>query len=184
MLTATFLVKTLIDIYVMILLMRVWMQWARCDFYNPFSQFIVKASQPIIQPLRRVIPSIGPIDTASVLVAYLLLTIKMPILVVVNGLPLQFTPFFFILGLAGLLKAAGMLLFYVLLIRAIMSWISRGQGLMDYVLYQLTEPLMAPLRRVIPAFGGLDFSVMIIILVLYLLNFAGLDMLGTYWQML
>lgn len=184
MFTAIFLVKTLIDIYVMILLMRVWMQWTHCDFYNPFSQFIVKATQPIIQPLRRVIPSIGPIDTASVLVVYLLLTIKIPILVVVSGLPLLLTPFFFILGLAGLLKAAGTLLFYVLLIRAIMSWISRGQGVMDYVLYQLTEPLMAPLRRIIPAFGGLDFSVMIIILVLYLLNFVGLDLFPAFWHTL
>lgn len=64
MLTLTFLAKTIIELYVMVLLLRIWMQWSRCDFYNPFSQFIVRITQPIIGPLRRVIPSLGPVDTA------------------------------------------------------------------------------------------------------------------------
>lgn len=72
MLTLTFLVKTVIDLYVMILLLRIWMQWARTDFYNPLSQFIVKVTQPIVGPLRRVIPSLGPIDSSSLLVAFYL----------------------------------------------------------------------------------------------------------------
>jgi len=69
MLTLTFLVTTLIDLYIMVLLLRIWMQWVHCDFYNPFSQFIVKITQPVIAPLRRIIPSLGPIDTASLLLA-------------------------------------------------------------------------------------------------------------------
>lgn len=54
--TLTFLLSTVIELYTMVLLLRVWMQWARCDFYNPFSQFVVKVTQPIIGPLRRIIP--------------------------------------------------------------------------------------------------------------------------------
>lgn len=68
----TFLVSTIVELYVMVLLLRIWMQWARTDFYNPFSQFVVKATQPVISPLRRFIPSMGPVDTASLLIAYVL----------------------------------------------------------------------------------------------------------------
>lgn len=57
--TLTFLLSTVIELYTMVVLLRVWMQWARCDFYNPFSQFVVKATQPIVGPLRRIIPAMG-----------------------------------------------------------------------------------------------------------------------------
>ncbi|VDZ57836.1 YGGT family [Serratia odorifera] len=85
MLTLTFLVKTVIDLYVMVLLLRIWMQWTRTDFYNPFSQFVVKITQPIVGPLRRIIPSLGPIDSASLLLAFLLMTIKYPLLLLNPG---------------------------------------------------------------------------------------------------
>ena len=58
--TLTFLLSTVIELYTMALLLRVWMQWARCDFYNPFSQFVVKITQPVVGPLRRIIPAMGP----------------------------------------------------------------------------------------------------------------------------
>lgn len=70
--TLTFLLSTVIELYTMALLLRVWMQWARCDFYNPFSQFIVKITQPVVGPLRRVIPAMGPIDSSSLLMAFIL----------------------------------------------------------------------------------------------------------------
>ncbi|PPS64901.1 hypothetical protein CRX72_03795 [Pantoea sp. BRM17] len=66
----------LIDLYVMVLLLRIWMQWSRCDFYNPLAQFVVKITQPVIKPLRRVLPAIGPIDTASLLLAFVLTTLR------------------------------------------------------------------------------------------------------------
>ena len=78
MLTMTFLVKTLIDLYVMVLLLRIWMQWSRCDFYNPLSQFVVKITQPIIKPLRRVLPAIGPIDRKSTRLNSITLISRMP----------------------------------------------------------------------------------------------------------
>ncbi len=75
--TLTFLLfQRSLSFYTMVVLLRVWMQWARCDFYNPFSQFVVKATQPIVGPLRRIIPAMGPIDSASLLVAFILCVIK------------------------------------------------------------------------------------------------------------
>ena len=81
--TLTFLLSTVIELYTMALLLRVWMQWARCDFYNPFSQFIVKITQPVVGPLRRVIPAMGPIDSSSLLMAFILSVIKAIVLFMV-----------------------------------------------------------------------------------------------------
>ena len=184
MLTLTFLVKTVIDLYVMILLLRIWMQWARTDFYNPLSQFIVKVTQPIVGPLRRVIPSLGPIDSSSLLVAFLLMTIKYPLLLLIQSGEISLSPYNLLFGLISVIKSAGYLVFWVIIIRSIMSWISQGRSPMDYELLQLTEPLMAPVRRIIPAMGGLDFSAMVVILVLYMLNYLGMDLLGQLWFLL
>ena len=133
MLTLTFLVKTVIDLYVMILLLRIWMQWARTDFYNPLSQFIVKVTQPIVGPLRRVIPSLGPIDSSSLLVAFLLMTIKYPLLLLIQSGEISLSPYNLLFGLISVIKSAGYLVFWVIIIRSIMSWISQGRSPMDYV---------------------------------------------------
>ena len=184
MLTLTFLVKTLIELYVMVLLIRIWMQWSRCDFYNPFAQFIVKITQPIVGPLRRVIPSIGPIDTSSLLVAFILTTLRYPILLLIQVGALSLDPMNLLVGLLSLLKSAGTLVFWVIIIRSLMSWISQGRSPIEYVLMQLTEPMMAPIRRVLPAMGGIDFSAMVVILILYALNYLGMDLFPGLWFLL
>ncbi|WPC99950.1 YggT family protein [Proteus terrae] len=171
-----FVVLTLLQLYTSVLLLRVWMQCVRADFYNPFSQFIVKITQPIVRPLRSIIPSIGPIDTASVLLAYILILLGIIVPSYLSGtsIPLSLMfPFAFI----ELLTAAGKMIFWLIIIRAILSWVSQGRNPIDHLLFQLTEPLMAPIRRVIPAMGGLDFSAMIVILVLYALNYLRVDVL-------
>ncbi|ELI8291789.1 TPA: YggT family protein [Yersinia enterocolitica] len=184
MLTLTFLAKTVIDLYVMVLLLRIWMQWVHSDFYNPFSQFVVKITQPIVGPLRRVIPSLGPIDSASLLLALLLMTIKYPLLVLIQSGSMSLSLYNLLFGIISLVKAAGYLIFWVMIIRALMSWVSQGRSPMDYLLHQLTEPLMAPIRRILPAMGGIDFSAMVVILILYLINYLGMDLLGELWFVL
>ncbi|MDU6925095.1 YggT family protein [Franconibacter helveticus 513] len=184
MLTLTFLVKTLIELYVMVLLLRIWMQWSRCDFYNPFAQFIVKVTQPVIGPLRRIIPSLGPIDTASLLVAFILTTLKYPLLLLIQAGVLSLDPMNLLVGALSLLKSAGTLVFWVIIIRSLMSWVSQGRSPVEYVLMQMTEPMMAPIRRVIPAMGGIDFSAMGVIIILYLLNYLGMDLFPGLWYLL
>jgi YggT family protein len=183
MLTLTFLVSTIINLYVKVLLLRIWMQWARCDFYNPFSQFIVKITQPVIRPMRRVIPSIGPLDTASLLLAYVLSVLLFTVMFTLQSSVFIFDPVFLYFGLVSLVKAAGVLVFWVIIIRSLMSWISQGRNPVDYVLIQLTEPLMAPVRRFIPAMGGIDFSAMAVILILYMLNYLGMDFVPGWAQL-
>jgi YggT family protein len=107
--TLTFLLSTVIELYTMALLLRVWMQWARCDFYNPFSQFVVKITQPVVGPLRRVIPAMGPIDSASLLVAFVLSVIKAIVLFMV----VTFQPIIWIAAVLILVKTIGLLIFWV-----------------------------------------------------------------------
>ncbi|AWH89337.1 YggT family protein [Limnobaculum parvum] len=174
----SFLIVTVLDLYVSVLLLRVWMQWARADFYNPFSQFVVKITQPIIGPLRRVIPSIGPIDTASLLVAYILILLKYVVGLWLINQVLLFFPVYLPLSLLELLTAAGKLVFWVIIIRSLMSWISQGRNPVDQLLIQLTEPLLSPIRRLLPSMGGIDLSPMVLILILYALDYLKADVLA------
>ncbi|MGL5420263.1 MAG: YggT family protein, partial [Plesiomonas shigelloides] len=91
---------------------------------------------------------------------------------------------YILLGVLATLKAAGKMIFWVLLIRALLSWVSQGRSPMDYVLYQLTEPMLAPLRRILPPMGGLDLSVMLLSIILIALNYLGADLFGFMWMQL
>ncbi|PMH43730.1 hypothetical protein BCU68_13395 [Vibrio sp. 10N.286.49.B3] len=178
----SFLISTVFDLYIMVVLLRIWLQAARADFYNPFSQFIVKATQPVVAPLRRIIPSVGNIDLATVLFAYILCVVKyIALLFIMSSGASSFDPSMLYLGLLSLLKAAGGLLFYVLLIRAILSWISQGRSPIEYVFHQLSEPMLAPIRRILPAMGGFDLSVLVLFIILQFANFLMGDLIGPIW---
>lgn len=139
----------------------------------------MKVTQPIIGPLRRVIPAMGPIDSASLLVAYILSFIKAIVLFKV----VTFLPIIWIAGLLILLKTIGLLIFWVLLVMAIMSWVS-GRSPIEYVLIQLADPLLRPIRRLLPAMGGIDFSPMILVLLLYVINMGVAEVLQATGNML
>ncbi|OEF27745.1 YggT family protein [Vibrio rumoiensis] len=176
-----FLVSTVFDLYIMVVILRVWLQMARADFYNPFSQFVVKATQPIVGPLRRVIPSIGNIDLATILFAYVLSVLKFITLILISNGQLVFDMTFLIWGGLSLLKAIGGLLFWILLMRAILSWVSQGRSPVEFVMVQLTEPLLAPIRKILPAMGGFDLSVLVLFLILQFANFLIGDLIGPIW---
>ncbi len=179
--TLTFLVNTIIQLYAMVLLLRIWMQWTRCDFYNPFSQFVVRLTQPVVKPLQRILPVVGSIDTASLLLAFILCTIKIPVLILLLEGRFISSPAYLLIGILTLMKYAGLLVFWIIILRSLMSWVSQGRSPVEYVLIQLTEPLMGPVRRLLPAMGGVDLSGMVVILILYLLNYICMDMFQLYW---
>lgn len=181
----SFLISTLFDIYIMVVILRIWLQAARADFYNPFSQFVVKATQPVVGPLRRVIPSVGSLDLATVLFGYVLCILKyVALILIASGGSVVFSADFLLLGLLSLIKAAGGLLFWVLLLRAILSWVSQGRSPIEYVFHQLTEPMLAPIRRVIPVMGGFDLSVLVLFIALQFANFLMGDFIGPIWYQL
>lgn len=165
----TFLVATFIDLYLIVVLLRLWMQFVKADYYNPVSQFVVKATQPIVGPLRKVLPSAGRLDTASLALAIIIGMIKAAALIWLNNIGLSVLPVV-INGVLFAVSSFLSMLFWILIIRAILSWFSQGYNPMEAMLHQLTEPLLAPVRRVIPPIGGLDLSVLIVIIALQFLR--------------
>lgn len=158
-----FLISSLIKLYLMVVILRIWLQSAKADFYNPFSQFIVKATNPVIIPLRSFLPSLGPVDTASWIFAFAICVLHVAIVqmlqlgqVLYIYLPLS--------ALVLLITEALQLAFWILVIRALLSWFSQGRNPVELVMHQLTEPLLRPVRRVIPAMGGLDLSLLVVLL--------------------
>jgi YggT family protein len=153
-----YLVGTLIDLYVAAVLLRLLLQWVRADFYNPVCQFLIKVTNPALVPLRRVIPAIGRLDTASVV---LMLALEM-LGAWLIGVIISTSP-----GLPGLLvysviKLASTLLstyFFLIIVAVILSWVgARLRHPVVPLVYQLTEPVLRPFRRIIPPIAGIDLS--------------------------
>ena len=82
---ASFLIEVIVGLYALIVMLRFMLQWVRADFYNPVSQFIVKATAPVLNPVRRIIPGIGGIDVAALLLVWVILTIKLILLFSLQG---------------------------------------------------------------------------------------------------
>ncbi|MFP3014044.1 MAG: YggT family protein [Arsenophonus sp.] len=173
----TFIVPTTIQLYIIILLLRLWMQLVKANFYNPFSQFVIKITQPIVEPLQKIIPIISSIDIATLLIAYILAAGNIIFVIwsrnAISLISITLLPITFI----QLLTYPGKLVFWLILIRSISSLITHGRNPIDYMLIQLTEPLMSPIRRIFPAIGGFDLSAMILMLILIALNYLRLDIL-------
>ena len=174
-----FLISTIFNLYLMVVLLRFWLQLSKADFYNPMSQFVVKATHPIIGPMRRVIPSIGAIDVATLVLALIVAMGKylaLSLLLGGNINPIGMI----IIGALSVLKEFLTLVFWVLILRAILSWVSQGSSPVEYVLQQLTEPFLAPIRRILPPMGGLDLSVLVAIIGLKFIELLLADFLPYY----
>jgi YggT family protein len=165
----------------MILFIRVWLQWVKADFYNPLSQFIVKVSNPLVVPLRKIIPGLGGLDLATILIAYAVATLKFVTLAALSGESLGVLAFY--IGLLVLLKQAGFLLFVIMIIMAVMSWVVQGYNATLMVLNQLTEPFLNPIRKIIPNMGGLDLSMLVAFLAMNVINIL-LSSSLPYWAAL
>lgn len=165
---ATFLIQTVFGLYILIVMLRFLLQWARADFYNPVSQFIVKATQPPLKPLRKIIPGIGGLDMAALI---FMLVLKFVELWLVTGL-LGMSPQIGGLAMLSIAELLGLLInvfIFSILIQVIISWVNPGMhNPIMGLLHSLTEPLLAPARRVIPPISGLDLSPIIVIVCLQL----------------
>ena len=153
-----FIIQTLGSLYLLIVLMRFILQLVRANFYNPLCQFVVKATQPLLKPLRRVIPSLFGLDMSSLVLALLLQILLFVVVLMLNGYQ-AFTVLLLPWALIGIFSLFLKIIFWSMIISVILSWVapgSRSPG--AELVYQITEPVLAPFRRLIPNLGGLDIS--------------------------
>ncbi len=170
------------DAIITILVIRVWLQLVRADFYNPLCQFIVKVSNPLVIPLRRVIPGLGGIDMATLLLAFIFAALKFIAIPLLNGAGFDIISALF-LGALYLVKQTGVVLFMVMLAMALMSWVVQGYNPTQMIFQQLTDPFLRPIRKILPAIGGLDLSILAAFLLLNVINLLLSDVIP-YWRML
>ena len=154
-----YIVQTLGSLYLLIVLLRFILQLVRADFYNPLSQFTVKATQPLLKPLRRIIPGFGGVDLASLVLAILVQLVMMGLTMLLaygtTGNPLQLL----VWSLIGVTSLFLKIFFFALIISVILSWVAPGSyNPGAQLVNQLCEPLLAPFRKLLPNLGGLDIS--------------------------
>ncbi len=163
-----FLIDTVLGLYILIVLLRFLFQLLQADFYNPLSQFIVKASNPPLTRLHQLVPSLWGIDLAAIVLLLILEALRLSLTVLILG----HTPSvsgLLILSIGELLKMAVYVVVFSIFVRALLSWVSNGtRNSLARLLGSFTEPLLAPARRLLPATGGLDLSPMIVFIVLML----------------
>lgn len=169
----SFIVGSIGQLYTFVLILRFLLPFARADFRNPLSQGILKVTSPLVVPLRRVIPSFGRIDTATLLVIFFALYLTLFLISLIIGARLGPS----ILAVSSLAYIPLLMLrlyFFLIIVRVILSWVSPGGYNPAIALFhQLTDPVLRPVQRVIPPLGGFDLSpIFAIILIGALIRFV------------
>lgn len=168
---AIYVLQTLGSLYLLIVLLRFVLQLVRANFYNPLCQFIVRATQALLKPLRRIIPSLFGLDMSSLVLAIIVQMILMALTLLLmfgtTGDPLHLLLWSIISVTALFLK----IFFFALIISVILSWVAPGSHNPGAELVnQICEPALAPFRKIVPNLGGLDISPILAFLVLKLLD--------------
>ena len=156
-----FLIDTIFSIYIAIMMLRFILQQVGADFYNPISQFVVKFTQPLVKVARNFIPSIKKIDTATLVLVLMLVVIKLVILLTIAGSPIN-GPYLLVKSLYDVVSLGFDIFIIALFVQAILSWVSPDpRHPVNSLLYHLTLPILRPIRKHVPAIGGIDLSTLI-----------------------
>ena len=156
-----FLIDTIFSIYIAIMLLRFILQQVGADFYNPISQFIVKATQPLVTVSRRFIPSIKKVDTATLVLVLVLIVIKLLLVFSIAGYAMNVQQLF-VKGLYDLISLTFDIFIVALFVQAILSWINPDpHSPISGLLRSLTAPILRPIQQHVPAIGGIDLSTII-----------------------
>ncbi len=164
------IVQVLSQLFLLAILLRFVFQLVKADFYNPFSQAIVKATSPVLSPLRRVIPGFKGLDIASLVLALVVQTLAMAATLLFKGFnPLL--PFLPIWAAIRVIAALASIIFFAAIVSIISSWIAPfSQHPLLLLVRQISDPAMAPFRKIIPPLGGLDLSPIFLFLSLSILQ--------------
>ena len=173
-----FLVTTLFSLYILAVMLRFLLGVVRADFYNPISQFLVRITNPLLIPMRKVIPSLGKYDTSALLLMLLLQVASLGVVVLLRGISVSIV--------ALLIAAAGELIMliinvfmFAIIIQVVLSWVNPGNyNPATALLYSITSPIMRPIQRIIPPVSGMDLSPLVAIIGLQVLRMLILPLLG------
>lgn len=163
------LVQFVFGIYLVLVMLRFLLQWAKADFYNPISQAIVKVTNPPLRILRRFIPGFAGIDWPSIVLLILVQALEIFLLNWMMYGSLPTAAGLIVLTIAKLIQLLIFTYIVAIFVMVIISWLNPGAyNPITIIIQQLTEPIMRPVRRLIPSTGGLDWSPMVVLLLLYL----------------
>lgn len=178
----SFLIGMVFNLYAMLLAVRFIMQVFRADYYNPLAQFVVKVTDPVLKPVRKIIPSFKTYDTSSLLLTFLVLFIKIILLKLLQTdfLPVAGKAIFaanqsfgslFFIAIVDVIHLLFNVFIFAMIIQAILSWFPNpGTDSIRNLLSGITEPVLRPIRKHVPPISGFDFSVLIGIIGLFFLQ--------------
>jgi len=173
-----FLISTLFSLYILAVMLRFLLGMVRADFYNPVSQFLVRITNPVLVPLRKVLPSIGKFDIAAIvlMIALQLLALTLIVLLRGSGFPVGAI---LIISLAKLVSLAINVFFFAIIIQVILSWVNPGTyNPVTSLVYSLTSPILRPIQQLIPPISGIDLSPLFAIIGLQVLRMLVIPLIG------
>lgn len=165
-----FVIKTISNLVIIVFVLRLLLQWARTDFYNPISQFVLRATNPLIAPLQKMMPRSRLIDIPG---AILLVVITAAVDFLLLGLvSYPYTALQFVYFTFARIVHLGVLVYVVcIVVVAVLSWFGQpAHHPVARTLRELVEPVLGRFRRVIPTFEGIDFSPLVAIICLYVIR--------------
>lgn len=166
---ARFLLSTIFTLFGAALLLRAWLQFVRVPAYNAVSHTVQQVTNWLVLPLRRIIPGLRGIDWASIVAALIAAVVYVLLMVWLAGVdPFGAMPTLIVVALLTVVKWALNLLIWLTILMALLSWLNPHSPAMP-VLFQLTAPFLNPLRRVLPQFGGLDLSPILLFVIVQVL---------------
>jgi len=167
---ALYLIDAVLGLYLIAVMLRFLLQLVRANFHNPICQFLVKITNPPLVPLRRIIPGFKGVDVASLflLFAIQLAAILLKLLIIGKSFSvLVIIP----IAIADLLSLTLNIFMVAILVQVVLSWV--GQGIHNPItttIYSLTEPVLRPVRRLLPPIAGMDLSPLIVLLLIPLIK--------------
>lgn len=154
-----YVIETLLSLVFFLFLLRLLMQLVRADFRNPIAQAVVRLTNPLVLPLRRVLPPAGKVDTASVVAVLLIAFAEVGVMYALRTGALPGTFMWLRLVAIGAVTKILWVYFYAIVLYALISLVAPGQhSPVSILLASLCEPVLKPFRRLIPVIGGIDLS--------------------------
>lgn len=161
----------IIHLACLLFILRFLLQASQADFYNPLSQAIVKGSDPLCRPLRKILPGFRNLDFASLVTAWLIATLGVFLIIYINTETVAPIGAVIWQGLIETLRFMLQFYWFAILIVVIASFLVQGSYHPALaLLHQLIEPVVAPIRKILPNFGPLDLSPMLVFLIIMLLQ--------------